>query len=267
MMAASVLPSRAGDVIDRIVALVNGQPVLLSDWQDRVRYEAMLEQRPLEEVTPQQEQDALQQVIDQKLVEEQIRGRNLPPPGKDEIEKRLAELRKQIPAASSDDGWHAVLDRYGLNENQVLAVVDAQILMVHFVSAEILPGVRVENRSVLAYYRDKLIPSLRQSGQPVPAVDEVAGDIRQILLQQRAGELLQEWLQSLRSQSDIRMLVGQAAPDGTTPEKAPTRRRHNEAQAANCRRNHRHLADGLAGCGIDCAEWRPRPALGARPGD
>jgi hypothetical protein len=222
MALRSIQPARAADVIDRIIALVNGQPVLLSDWQDRVRYEAMLEQRSLETVTPQQEQDALQQVIDQKLVEEQFHGRNLPPATDDEIAKRVSELRQKVPGATTDAGWQAVLARYGLNQKQVLAVIGAQVLMVHFASAEILPGVRVENRNVLVYYREKLLPSLRQSGKPAPPLDEVAGEIRDILLQQRAGELLQEWLQSLRSQSEIRMLIGQTAPAGPGPVKAPT---------------------------------------------
>ncbi len=101
-----------------------------------------------------------------------------------------------------------------------MALVEAQVRMVHFVSAEIIPGVRVENASVLAYYRQNLVPKLRQSGQPIPALEEVSGEIRQILLQQKAGELLQEWLQTLRSQSEIRMLVPQAKPDATSTVKA-----------------------------------------------
>ncbi len=172
-------------------------------------------------MTPQQEQDALQQVIDQKLVEEQIEGRNFPPPDNDEIQKRLAELRQQIPAARSDDGWHAVLERYGLNENQARAVLEAQVRMGHFASAEILPGVHVDNRSIFTYYRDKLLPGLRQSGQAIPPLDEVTGEIREILLQQKAGELVQEWLQSLRSQSQVQMLVAQPQPATGEAVKTP----------------------------------------------
>jgi hypothetical protein len=223
-------PVSAGDVIDRIVALVNGQPVLLSDWQDRVRYQAMLDQRPLDQITPEQQQDALQQVIDQQLVEQQIRGRNVPPPEKEEVQSRLAELRHNIPGATtstgntspgatSDDSWQNMLRRYGFTQDQVVALLEAQVRMVHFVTAEITPGVRVDNQTVLAYYRQNLVPKLRQSGQPIPPLEEVSADIRQILLQQKAGELLQEWLQSLRSQSEIHMLVPEAQPAGTTAVK------------------------------------------------
>jgi hypothetical protein len=213
-------PAAAGDVIDRIVALVNGQPVLLSEWQERARYEAMLEQRPLDEITPEQQQDALQQVIDQQLVEQQIRGRDLPPPEKGEIQSRLAELRQKIPGAASDDAWRSSLRRYGITQDQVFGMVEAQVRMVHFVTAEIVPGVRVENQSVLAYYRQNLVPKLRQGGQPIPALEQVSGDIRQILLQQKASELLQEWLQTLRGQSQIRMLVPPTPTGGTSTVKA-----------------------------------------------
>ena len=50
MGAFLALTCRAGaaEVIDRIVATVNGHIILLSDWEDSLRYEAFSGGRPLD---------------------------------------------------------------------------------------------------------------------------------------------------------------------------------------------------------------------------
>ena len=48
LLGTVALPSaRAGEVIDRIVATVNGHIILQSDWNDALRYEALLSGRAM----------------------------------------------------------------------------------------------------------------------------------------------------------------------------------------------------------------------------
>ena len=47
MLLVAALLCPAQQMVDRIVATVNRQPILLSDWEVEIRYEAMLEQRVL----------------------------------------------------------------------------------------------------------------------------------------------------------------------------------------------------------------------------
>ncbi len=208
--AALVHPLWSGDVIDRIVVLVNGQPVLLSEWDEAVRYEAMAQGRPLESVTHEQEQAALDRLVDQELLRQHMRARNLPPPDREEVDRSLREFRQQLPGAGSEGAWRSLLARYMLTEEQVRQRLSAQLELLRFIDAQIRPGVRVDNGSVLAYYRDKLLPQLRRTGAASPPVEEVSGKIREILVQQRVDELLQQWLQELRKQSDIRVQPGRA---------------------------------------------------------
>ena len=50
--SASILPmAHAGQVIDRIVATVNGHIILQSDWDEALSYEALLNGRALNEFT------------------------------------------------------------------------------------------------------------------------------------------------------------------------------------------------------------------------
>jgi len=57
--------ARAGEVIDRIVATVNGRIVLESDWDDALCYEALLNGRPLSQFTSDERRAVLDRLIDQ----------------------------------------------------------------------------------------------------------------------------------------------------------------------------------------------------------
>jgi len=70
-----VLPLRAaaGEVIDRIVATVNGHIILQSDWNDALCFEAVLVARPVEQFTDADRRAVLDRLIDQELLGEQMK--------------------------------------------------------------------------------------------------------------------------------------------------------------------------------------------------
>ena len=47
LLPVAVVPGFAGEVIDGIVATVNRQPLLRSDWDEAVCFEAFMQQKPL----------------------------------------------------------------------------------------------------------------------------------------------------------------------------------------------------------------------------
>jgi len=85
LLAAIVPRGGAGDLIDRIVVTVNGHVILQSDWEDAVRFEALVEGRPLDQITDQDRVRALDQLIDQELVREQTQVNEPPPPAAQEV--------------------------------------------------------------------------------------------------------------------------------------------------------------------------------------
>src|ERR1700676_1151102 len=113
------LAAQAGDVLDRIVATVNNHVILQSEWQDAVRYEAFVAGRPLDQLQASDRKAALDRLIDQELLREQMRSSGFPHANSEEVEKRIQEIRKQYAGAESDAGWQAALARYGLTENDL----------------------------------------------------------------------------------------------------------------------------------------------------
>ncbi len=95
-------------MIDRIVATVNGHIILLSDWEDSLRYEAFSAGRPLASMTAEDRKAALDRLIDQELLREQQPAlRTLPHASSEEVAQRVAEIRKQYPEAETELGWQA----------------------------------------------------------------------------------------------------------------------------------------------------------------
>jgi peptidyl-prolyl cis-trans isomerase SurA len=198
------LPSaRAGDVIDRIVATVNGHVILQSDWDDALCYEAVLSGRAVSLFSEEDRKAVLDRLIDQELLAEQMKSASFQHATEDEAAAEVADARKQYPEAVSDEAWRAFLARYGLTEKMLIAHVEQQIDVMRLVDAHLRPTVQIDSKTIEAYYRDKFVPQLKQSGGGDVPLADVSAKIRELLTQEKVSELMVSWLQSLRSESKV----------------------------------------------------------------
>jgi hypothetical protein len=202
-MLLIVPAARAGEVIDRIVATVNGHIILQSDWDEALCYEALLNGRALNQFTDDDRRAVLDRLIDQELLGEQMKSASFQHASEAEATARVADARKQYPEAANAEGWQAVLAKFGLSEKDLVAHVQQQIDLMRLVDARLRPAVQIDSKTVEAYYREKFVPQLKQ-----PIVDEipnadVAAQIRELLTEEKVNELMVSWLQSLRSESKV----------------------------------------------------------------
>ena len=198
------IPSASGgEVIDRIVATVNGHIILQSDWDEELCYEALLSGRALSFFSEEDRRAALDRLIDQELLAEQMKSASFQHASETEAAAEVAEARKVHPDAETTEGWQALLARYGLTERTLTEHVQQQIDLMRLVDAHLRPAVQIDSKSIEAYYRDQFVPQLKQSGgEDVPLAD-VSAKIREILIQEKVSELMVSWLQSLRAESKV----------------------------------------------------------------
>jgi hypothetical protein len=213
-LLAIALPAGAGDVLDRIVATVNNHAILQSEWQDVIRYEAFVSGRRLDQVQAGDGKAALDRLIDQELLREQMRSSGFPHANSEEVEKRIQEIRTQYPGAESQAGWQAALARYGLTENELKKRVALQVDLMGLVDARLRPNVVIDSKSIESYYNQELLPQLRQSGAQQVPLAEVTSKIKELLTQQKINQMLVAWLQDLRSGSRIRTDTGSQESEG-----------------------------------------------------
>jgi SurA N-terminal domain len=216
LVALAATQCFAGRIVDRIVATVNSTPILQSDWETAIAFEALQQGRTVESFTPQERGAVLGRMVDAELLREQMGDTHVAEPEQREIEQSVGKLRALYPQGASDDGWHDLLMARGLNDEVVREKLAVQLEEMRFVNLRLRPESRIEQADVEAYYTNSFVPQVKARGQEPESVTAVAPQIREILRQQRMDKSLDEWLRDLRDHAELRLLV----PDAETP--APT---------------------------------------------
>jgi parvulin-like peptidyl-prolyl isomerase len=193
----------AADVIDRIIATVNGHVILQSDWDEALCYEALLTNRTLAQITDDDRRAVLDHLIDQELLREQMTSADFTHATDAEVSAKVAEARKGYPQAASADAWQSLLAQFHLSEKDLLNHIRQQIDVMRLVDARLRPAVEIDSKSVEAYYRNQFVPKLKQAGASEVPLAEVSVKIRELLTEQKVSELLVSWLQTLRSEGQV----------------------------------------------------------------
>jgi hypothetical protein len=163
-----------------------------------------MDKRDLGSGTAADRKAALDRLIDQELLREQMRTSDLERlSGDADLTQRITQIRTQYNA-KDDAGWQAILAEHRITEQELKRRVATQLDVMRLVDERLRPAVQIDPKSIEGYYQQSLLPQLRQSGaEQVPLV-EVTPKIKELLTQQRLDELLTAWLQNLRATSEIR---------------------------------------------------------------
>ncbi|KAA6465422.1 peptidylprolyl isomerase [Acidobacteria bacterium AB60] len=223
-LSPSSVAQQAAVTLDRVVAVVNNQAILWSDITDALHVSA-LEPRTLNQGPP-NPRAALEQIISRDLIQQQIRQEDATAamPADKDVQARLAELRKSLPACvhmqcATDTGWKAFLESHDLTQTQVEEYLRRRLEILAFIEKRFRQGVRISQEEIETYYRDTLLPQYAK-GESAPPLKDVSPRIEEILLQQQVNQLFSSWLDNLRKQGNIEVLdpalePAQAPHDGT----------------------------------------------------
>jgi hypothetical protein len=222
----SALSLRAAETLDRIVATVDRHPITRSDVEQEARFTRLTEGKQ-SAVTIQDEIAALDRLVDRNLIADQVAVFGVVPVSKEDINARILEIRKQLPGAESDTGWHRLLAEYGLTEEDIASRVVQEIQTLRFIDLRFRSEVRVGPRAVQTYYDTKFVPEMKKKSlAPPPPLDKVQDQIEAILREERVNALISDWLKTLRTQSRIQTFdpsLPLAGLDKKTPDMSDVR--------------------------------------------
>jgi len=163
----------------------------------------LLSARSVTDFNSEERRAVLDQLIDQELLGEQMKSALFKHATEEEAAAEVAQTRQLYPDAATDDGWKTILARFGLTEKALVSHVRQQIDLMRLVDAHLRPTVEIDSKSIEAYYRDKFIPQLKQSGAGDVPLEEVSAKIRELLTEEKVSALMVSWLHSLRSESKV----------------------------------------------------------------
>jgi len=194
---------------------VNGHAILQSDWNDEVRYESFMSGRPLTALTMEDRRAAFERLIDQELLREQMSSTDFKPATSEEIAKQMGDLKERYPQEHAGQSWGAALSSYGTTEAQVGGHVAMELNALRLVDSRLRPSIQVDNAAIEKYYKAELLPKVA-AGQR-PSLQEATPTIRELLVQQQMNQALSSWLESMRSQARIHMLISQRSGPQAQP--------------------------------------------------
>lgn len=210
VLTAAAMAASA-EVIDRILVVVNRTPILASDCDEELRFEALLDGRA-PDATPKATEAAEDRLIDQMLISQQMAASKYLPAADGELQAALQQVRKQV--APDDQQWTAALRRYGLSESVVADHVRRQVNQLRYIELRFQSEARPAPEAVRRYYSQEYLPRLQAAGAGEKPLAEVREQIEQLLTEQRIDQLLAAWLQNLRSQAQIERLAPAARVAG-----------------------------------------------------
>ena len=206
---------RAGEVLDRIVVTVNGNALLQSDWDAELRYACFANGRAGNDFSIQERSAALDRIIDQELVREQMRPADLNPAAPQEVEAQIVQMKSQQESGRSGQTWQAGLVACGMTDDDLRQHVQLELDQLRAIHARLSPSIQIDAPSIEAYYREKI---LNQAGGGKPlSFAEAEPKIRHILTEERINQLLDSWIESLRSQAKIKMYAPEMSAQGQEP--------------------------------------------------
>src|SRR3989441_13016773 len=207
LLLPSAAPLWAGEVLDRIVANVNGHVILQSDLQEELRYECFMTERPLWELTPEDRKATLDRIIDQELLREQIRSAEIKPAGSDDVDKQIEGVKEDYSRNHNAASWSAALSSYSITEAGIRNHVAFELNQLRLVEIRLRPSVQIDAGAIEIYYKEQLLPQLIRSGGAQISLAQAAPKIRELLIQQEINQRLTSWLETLRSQAQIRVFI------------------------------------------------------------
>lgn len=195
------------EVIDRLMAVVDRQIITLGDVEEELKFQEV-DPRVTETGLPSaarsqklNQELALQRLIEQTLIRQQIRQFPGVDVTDDEIDAQLAEMQKKAGGAAA---WTKALEEHGVALEPLRERVRWQLEVMRFIDYRFRQFIVVDSNEIEAYYKSQFLQDLRQRGvQPQLPLAEVEEKIREILTEEKLNVQVEEWLASLRTSAAI----------------------------------------------------------------
>lgn len=185
------------EIIDRVLAVVNGAVILQSDSRGALRL-GLIEMPegagPLRTV--------LDRLIERRLVLIEVQRSGSPEPFGAAVDARLGEVRRRF---ASDEAFAAVLAEVGLTEEQVRAFIKDDLRMAAYLQQRFGATIQPSESEIVEFYRAN--PGRFTRGGALRPFSEVSEEARALVIEERRAATVREWMAGLRRRADITIPV------------------------------------------------------------
>ena len=201
-IAATSAGLAAQEVVDRIVARVENDVILLSDLRALSRYQQFLDGKS--ESDPQ----ILDRLIDQWIVRTEADVSHSLPPSETDIDRGLSRVRNSF---GSEQEYEERKKQAGLSDQDVRAMVASQLYLSNYLDSRFRPAVQIDPKEVEDFYQTAIVPRAKARGQEPPTLDAARDSIQEALIQNGINQQAEQWLKESRLRLHVEKFLDEVA--------------------------------------------------------
>lgn len=195
-LAASV--ASAQEVVDRIVAKLDTDIILLSDVRALQRYQLFVDGKA------ESEQDALNRLLDQWIVRNEAKAALFSQPSEEDVNRSLTRLKRSF---SSPEAFDERMKQTGLSDQDIERMLRAQLYLSNYLDSRFRAAIQIDEKDIEDFYQTRIVPRAESRGQTPPTLDAARGFIQEALVQRAINEQSERWLQESRSRLRVENLL------------------------------------------------------------
>jgi hypothetical protein len=192
--------SRAQEVIDRIVARVENDVILLSDIGQLAEYQIFVDGKA------QSDDQILEHLIDQWIVRTEAAAARFPQPSDQDVQRSLARLKRSF---SSPEAFEERKKQSGLTDDEILRQLKSQLYLSNYLDSRFRAAIQIDDNAIAEFYKNRLVPRAESRGQTPPTLEAAHDFIQEALVQGAINEQADKWLKESRSRVRVENLLNE----------------------------------------------------------
>lgn len=189
---------RSQEVVDRIVARVETDIILLSDVRQLSRYQAFLDGKA------QSDADILNRLVDQWIVRSEAGVARFPQPSDEDVNRSIERLKRSF---SSPEEFEARQKQTAISDDEIRHFVRAQLYLSNYLDSRFRPSIQIDEKAVDDFYRNRVVPRAESRGQTPPTLENARDFIQEALVQRAINEQADRWLKESRTRVRVEIML------------------------------------------------------------
>lgn len=188
------------EIVDRVAIYSGTQVITEQQLDESMRVTAFLNRAPVVRSTGAR-RAAAARLIDQMLVEREMRLNRYPLPAAADVDKYFNRVKKEF---GTDREFEEELAKYDITDAVLRSHLALQLTLLRFVDYRFRPEAAVSSSDISKYYRANLRAWAAEHGNaPPPSLSAVSRGIRSILTARQADKAMDDWLKENRKQMHL----------------------------------------------------------------
>jgi hypothetical protein len=202
-LEVATAPYGAGqEVVDRIVARVENDIILLSDVRELKEYQELADGKS------ESESAIVDRLIDQWIVRSEAQLSRFPEPKEEEIDREVSRVVKTFGSAAE---YESRKRQSGLSDAEVRKIVATQLYLLNYLDSRFRPSAQIDEKAIEDFYQNAVLPRAKARGQEPPTLDASRDIIQEALVQSDITEQANRWLKESRDRLHVQKYLDEGA--------------------------------------------------------